>query len=260
MLIDLRNTEYYLSKNFSIKDKINNLFQSSREDLTEEEKEKISNLNKTTALSTLPTALGIGSLLLGRRMKKFRENQIKEGSSKVPIADGHHTRRLGYILSGIGLAGGVTSQLLKNRIYKKKDREVEDAGVKTFADPSQGVQQKRPLMSAFRPKAKNAAQQTQAQMTQQRAAQAQQKMQQQNQMESARAARASQVQGRHNQNYMQRQMLEAGRNNRAQMMKSSRDQSNIIQSRRLATAQQKNQVNSNIANPKVGPKPIVSVN
>lgn len=258
MLIDLRNTEYYLSKNFSIKDKINNLFQSSREDLTEEEKEKISNLNKTTALSTLPTALGIGSLLLGRKMKKFRENQIKEGSNKVPIADGHHTRRLGYILSGIGLAGGVTSQLLKNRVYKKKDREEEDAGVKTFAIPGINRQvAKRPMTM---PKAKNAAQQTQAQMTQQRAAQTQQKMQQQNQLESARAARASQVQGRHNQNYMQRQMLEAGRNNRAQMMKSSRDQSNIIQSRRLATAQQKNQVNSNIANPKVGPKPIVSVN
>lgn len=258
MLIDLRNTEYYLSKNFSIKDKINDLFQSSREDLTEEEKEKISNLNKTTALSTLPTALGIGSLLLGRKMKKFRENQIKEGSNKVPIADGHHTRRLGYILSGIGLAGGVTSQLLKNRVYKKKDREEEDTGVKTFAIPGINRQvAKRPMTM---PKAKNAAQQTQAQMTQQRAALTQQKMQQQNQLESARAARASQVQGRHNQNYMQRQMLEAGRNNRAQMMKSSRDQSNIIQSRRLATAQQKNQVNSNIANPKVGPKPIVSVN
>lgn len=260
MLIDLKNSQYYLSKYFSIGDRINDLFESNREDLTDEEREKASNLNKTIALSTLPTSLGISTYLFGRKQKKVHDDQVlkrnlepikeKKLEIPVPITEGKYTKRLGLILSSLGLAGGTTALLMKHRLYKKKDNEL---GEKSFAVP---VTMKRPVM----PKMKNAAQLTQAQMAQQRTAQAQQKMQQQNQLEAARTARANQVQGRHNQNFMQRQTLEAGRNNRAQLTKSAKDQTNLIQSRKLAIAQQRNQVNSNIANPKVGPKPIVSVN
>ena len=138
MLIDLRNTEYYKAKHFSLKQDI---FGGNHPELTEEEKDRVANLNMASALSGLTAGTGIYAYLEGRRMKKLREDHIKEFiedkvkkkkhtiPGAVPMHDGSALRGAGILLTSTGLAGVVASQLLKKKLLDEKKKEKE----KSFA-------------------------------------------------------------------------------------------------------------------------------
>lgn len=138
MLIDLRNTEYYKAKHFSLKQDI---FGGNHPELTEEEKDRVANLNMASALSGLTAGTGIYAYLEGRRMKKLREDHIKEFiedkvkkkkhtiPGAVPMHDGSALKGAGILLTSTGLAGVVASQLLKKKLLDEKKKEKE----KSFA-------------------------------------------------------------------------------------------------------------------------------
>ena len=138
MLIDLRNTEYYKAKHFSLKQDI---FGGNHPELTEEEKDRVANLNMASALGGLSAGTGIYAYLEGRRMKKLRKDHIKEFiedkvkkgehtvPGAVPMHDGSALRGAGILLTSTGLAGIVASQLLKKKLLDEKKKEKE----KSFA-------------------------------------------------------------------------------------------------------------------------------
>lgn len=260
MLIDLRNTPYYLSKHFSIKQ---DLFGSDKKDLKKEDKEKIANLNMVTAASAIPVASGVGLYLYGRDTEKFHKKTLKEKDPlRRTILDGSAQKRLGLKLAGIGLATGTLAQIVKHRVNKRIDEELEEKRRKKAAKEFlKGVRDREkeeekkfaaPATSLTKIKPKNVAQVTQNQMAQQRAAQT-------NQLESGRNTRAAQVQQRFTAENQQRNMLEAGRNNRLNQKLGVQQQSNILRAKEIA---QKNsgQANPGLYKPNVGPPPVVSMN
>lgn len=138
MLIDLRNTEYYKAKHFSLKQDI---FGGNHPELTEEEKDRVANLNLASTLGGLTAGTGIYAYLAGRKMKKlkkdhtkeFIEDRVKNGKriipGAVPMHDGSALRGAGILLTSTGLAGVVASQLLKKKLLDEKKKEKE----KSFA-------------------------------------------------------------------------------------------------------------------------------
>ena len=131
MLIDLRNTVYYKSKLFSLKETI---FGSKRPDLTDEEKEQITNLNLASALGGISTATGAFSYYAGAKMKEFQEkakkkyieDRVKAGKNPipgpVPITDGKAMRGFGLLLMGTGVPAIVVPQIMKKVKLDKKDK------------------------------------------------------------------------------------------------------------------------------------------
>jgi hypothetical protein len=138
MLIDLRNTEYYKAKHFSLKQDI---FGGNHPELTEEEKDRVANLNLASTLGGLTAGTGIYAYLAGRKMKKlkkdhtkeFIEDRVKNGKriipGAVPMHNGSALRGAGILLTSTGLAGVVASQLLKKKLLDEKKKEKE----KSFA-------------------------------------------------------------------------------------------------------------------------------
>lgn len=131
MLIDLRNTVYYKSKQFSLKETI---FGSKRPDLTDEEREQITNLNLASALGGISTATGAFSYYTGAKMrelqekakKKYIEDRVKAGKNPipgpVPITDGKALRGFGLLLMGTGIPAIVVPQIMKKVKLDKKDK------------------------------------------------------------------------------------------------------------------------------------------
>lgn len=248
MLIDLRNTPYYLSKNFSIKEDV---FGGRRDDLTEEEKERVANLNLASTAMGVTGSMGLATYLVGREMQKEhdRRKNAKDPRNRMKT-DGTFNKKVGLTALGTSAALALASQLLKYRLYKKKDKEKEEE--KTFAN-SANPAAPTPV------KPKNVAQVTQGQMAQQRAAQAQQKMAQANQLETGRNNRAGQVQQRFAAQSQQRNVLEAGRNNRLNQKISAQQQSNVLRAKEIAQKNSGIATNPGLYKPNVGMPPVVSM-
>lgn len=225
MLIDLRNTPYH--KYFSIKDSI---FGSDRKDLTEEERKAVADQNMATALSVLPIGLGAYFFHKGKELKELRERRVKKGvrPENIPPSDGGGFRLGGWTFTLGGAGIGIGSQVVKNRLYDRKDKEeaerIREQKAREFLRDLEYSRRKEKTFAAV----SNAAQQTQQQMQAQRQQQAAQNAQRQQQMEQGRNNRATGVQNRLNQTV---QLQTANRNARLQRNTQNNQmkvQSNLI--------------------------------
>jgi flagellar biosynthesis GTPase FlhF len=222
MLIDLRNTPYH--KYFSIKDSI---FGSDRKDLTEEERKAVADQNMATALSVLPIGLGAYFFHKGKELKELRERRVKKGvrPENIPPSDGGGFRLGGWTFTLGGAGIGIGSQVVKNRLYDRKDKEeaerVREQKAREFLRDLEYSRRKEKTFAAV----PNPAQQAQQQQRQQQAAQ---NAQRQQQMEQGRNNRATGVQNRLNQTI---QNQTANRNTRTQLNNQNNQmkvQSNLI--------------------------------
>lgn len=222
MLIDLRNTPYH--KYFSIKDSI---FGSDRKDLTEEERKAVADQNMATALSVLPIGLGAYFFHKGKELKELRERRVKKGvrPENIPPSDGGGFRLGGWTFTLGGAGIGIGSQVVKNRLYDRKDKEeaerIREKKAREFLRDLEYSKRKEKTFAAV----SNSTQQAQQQQRQQQAAQ---NAQRQQQMEQGRNNRATGVQNRLNQTV---QLQTANRNARLQRNTQNNQmkvQSNLI--------------------------------